>query len=145
MLTFSPALPEDAEVLFQLNKQLIDAYEDTRAIDYGKVLAWVKGNIERNLSFFNRVFWDGTLAGYYSLSPSEEKSELDSLFVLPEFQNRGIGTAILQKCREDASPLFLYVFRKNTGAIRLYERMGFRITKEVGTTRYIMEHKNQDC
>lgn len=145
MLTFSPALSEDIEPLFLLNKELIDSYEDTASIDYDKVLVWVRRNIEVNLASFIRVFWNGQLAGFYSLSSKDNYSELDSLFVLPEFQKLGIGTAILQKCQKDASPLFLYVFRKNTGAIRLYERMGFCITKEVGMTRYIMEYQNQGC
>lgn len=145
MLTFSPALPEDAEILFRLNQELIDAYEDISSIDYPKVLAWVRRNIEEHLPSFTRVYWDGKLAGFYSLSPSGGKWELDSLFVLPPFQNRGIGTAVLQKCQGEMSPLFLYVFRKNTHAIRLYKKLGFRITKEVGRTRYIMEYENQGC
>ena len=37
-----------------------------------------------------------------------------------------------------------YVFRENHGAIRLYSRMGFRVTREIGKTRYIMEWKTQD-
>jgi len=145
-LHFSPVLPQDAEFLFQLNKELIDRYEDTSAIDYHRILMWVKKNIDHQIPFFHRVMADGELAGFYCLSPSQEKWELDSLFVLPKFQNQGIGTAVLEHCiGKCEGNLFLYVFRKNTGAFRLYERLGFRITKEVGTTRFIMEYEKQGC
>ena len=146
MLEFMPAGPEDLELLFQLNKQLIDTYEDTAAIDYDRVLTWVHKNLEQTLPHFTRVLWNEETAGFYALTPVEDKTELDSLFVLSPFQNRGIGTQILRRCMEmTQTPLFLYVFRRNTDAIRLYERLGFRITKEVGQTRYIMEYAKQGC
>lgn len=144
MLTYKAAQQEDIEPLFLLNKQLIDEYEDLESIDYDRVLRWVHRNLEQNLSHFTRVFWDGTLAGYYCLCPKDGKTELDSFFVLPAFQGRGIGTEALRKCqREAAGPIFLYVFRKNIWAIALYERLGFQIVKEIGTTRYIMEYEPQ--
>lgn len=139
-LTYAPALPEDVETLFQLNKQLIDTYEDLSTIDYPKVLQWVRRNLQQNLPSFRRVLYDGTLAGFYCLTKEEEKTELDSLFVLPSYQNKGIGTAILQKCQAENAPLFLYVFKRNTRALTLYKRLGFQITQEVGKTRYIMEY-----
>ena len=140
MLTFEQALPEDITPIFRLNQELIDAYEDLASIDYPRVLDWVHHNIQKNLSFFSRILSDGRLAGYYCLMPSDGKLELDSFFVFPEFQCRGIGTQVLQKCLKSCTPIFLYVFRRNTRAIRLYERLEFRIVKEVGTTRYIMEY-----
>ena len=141
MITYLPALPEDVEILFGLNKQLIDEYEDLSSINYPRVLDWVCRNIEQNLPAFNRVLHDGTLVGYYSLNQADGKMELDSLFVLPPFRGQGIGTEVLKKClSESPVPVFLYVFRKNTGALALYKRLGFQVVKEVGKTRYIMEN-----
>lgn len=140
MLTFEQAQPEDLSRIFLLNKHLIDTYEDLSAIDYPRVLDWMHRNIQKNIGFFRRIIWDDQLAGYYCLMSVEGRLELDSFFVFPEFQCRGIGTQVLQKCQEVPSTVFLYVFRQNIGAIRLYERIGFRIVKEVGSTRYIMEH-----
>ena len=66
--------------------------------------------------------------------------ELDDLYVLPEYRRRGIGTMIIEKCCSESDlPIFLYVFSGNTGAVSLYQRLGFRITESVGGTRYIMQ------
>ena len=51
---------------------------------------------------------------------------------------------MIRHCQRQFPSLFLYVFRNNLRAIRLYQRMDFRITKEIGRTRFIMEWKNQD-
>lgn len=145
MLTYEPAKQADIEPLFALNRQLIEDYEDLASIDLPEVLNWVHRNIERNLPAFCRILWNGELAGYFCLKLFDGKAELDSLFVLPKFRSLGIGTAVLQKCQQEAAPLFLYVFRRNTRALALYRRLGFKIVKEVGKTRYIMEYKNQGC
>ena len=145
-LRFYPSVPEDAKVILQFNRQLIHRYEDIDAIDYDRVLNWVAKNIESNLPCFRRVFRDEKLVGYYGLLSSGKGTELDSFFVLPEFRNQGIGTEVLRHIQISAeSPIFLYVFRRNTGAIALYRRMGFAIVKEVGSTRYVMEYQKQDC
>ena len=144
-ITFEPAREEDILPIYALNKALIDRYEDCAAIDYDRVLAWVKENIRRNLASFSRVLAGGRIAGYFSLGPSEEKTELDSLFILPEFQNRGIGTQILRYCQNRTeNTLFLYVFKENTGAINLYKRLGFEISAQPRKTAWIMEYKKQD-
>lgn len=140
-LYYEPACQEDLEPLFQLNKQLIEQYEDLSSIDYPRVLAWVRRNLQRNLSGVTRVLRDGILVGYFCLCREDDKLELDSLFVLPPFRGQGIGTEILRKCLREADvPVFLFVFRENTRAAALYRRMGFRIVKEAGKTRYIMEN-----
>lgn len=52
--------------------------------------------------------------------------EIDQLYVAPEFQRRGIGTALLEKARE-LSPegLGLFTHRRNEKARRFYEARGF--------------------
>jgi ribosomal protein S18 acetylase RimI-like enzyme len=55
---------------------------------------------------------------------------LEKLYVEPGEQGRGVGSALLEKAKElRPDGLHLWVFQKNTGAIRFYERHGFRLVK----------------
>jgi ribosomal protein S18 acetylase RimI-like enzyme len=55
---------------------------------------------------------------------------LERLYVEPDDQGRGVGTALLDKAKAlRPGGLHLWVFQKNTGAIRFYERHGFRLVK----------------
>lgn len=139
-LKFEKASIEDVECIFALSKQLIDDYEHIENIDYDKVLKWVRKKIEDNVDEYACVFVDGEKAGYYHFLQSEDQLyELDDLYIFPAYQNRGIGTQIITKCCEEANcPVFLYVFIKNSRAVSLYERLGFRIVETIKDSRYIM-------
>jgi ribosomal protein S18 acetylase RimI-like enzyme len=52
------------------------------------------------------------------------------LWVHPEAQNRGVGAALLARAKERRpGGLQLWVFQKNVGARRFYERHGFTLVK----------------
>ena len=138
-LQFSEATRSDIPVIFAQAKQLIDTYEDLSAIDYDQVMGWMERKISENIFQYCCVRKDQQPCAYYCLC---EDGELDDLYVLPAFQNMGIGSEIMHKCIEESEkPLYLYVFSRNTGAISFYERFGFTVRETVGQTRMIM-HRN---
>lgn len=139
-LTYTEADESDIMPIFQMAKELIDTYEDLQCIDYQKVIAWMQNKIKDHIREYGCVIYQGKKAAYYRLHPEGNQIELDDLYVLQPYRNMGIGSAILQKClRETAIPVYLYVFSGNVGAIALYSRFGFQMTKKVGITRAIME------
>jgi GNAT superfamily N-acetyltransferase len=55
---------------------------------------------------------------------------LELLYVDPEAQNRGVGATLLTVAKERRPrSLRLWVFQKNVGARRFYERHGFRLVR----------------
>ncbi len=138
-LQFKPAQKSDIDIIFSLNKELIDTYENVKSIEYGKVLEWVYKKIEEHINEYMCIIVDNQKAGYYYFHQINEGMEIDDLYIFPEFQNKGIGTAIIKKCcSETCKPVYLYVFSGNKKAIALYEKLGFRIIKEIRDTRYLM-------
>jgi ribosomal protein S18 acetylase RimI-like enzyme len=69
---------------------------------------------------------DGRVIGFLGLYGDI----LSHLWVHPDQQNRGAGTALLALAKERRpSGLRLQVFQQNVGARRLYERHGFTLVK----------------
>lgn len=70
-----------------------------------------------------------TAVGVVSLEQREGCGLIENLYVLPEVQNHGFGTQLLQfaldRCRKLALRPLLWVLNTNTGARRLYARLGF--------------------
>lgn len=140
MITYSPTTADDMESIYQLCRQLIDTYEDTDAIDYDHVMQWVRRKVEIKISEYTVITVNGQKAGYYRFYRNENGvMEIDDLYLFPEYQNQGIGTAVLQRCCASVEePVMLYVFLRNERAVSLYQQLGFEITETIHDTRYIM-------
>jgi ribosomal protein S18 acetylase RimI-like enzyme len=94
------------------------------------------GLIADELFADNEEVWlaeeNGQLRGFLAIRRSGASGweTLERLYVEPDDQGRGIGTALLDKAKElRPGGLQLWVFQKNTGAIGFYERHGFRLVK----------------
>jgi GNAT superfamily N-acetyltransferase len=74
---------------------------------------------------------NGRLLGFLGIEHSTnlDAPVLEKLYVEPADQNRGVGSALLDKAKElRPSEFYLWVFQKNP-ARRLYERHGFELVK----------------
>lgn len=74
---------------------------------------------------------EGSAAGFVILQTiGSFKGYIQTLFIHPDFQGMGLGTALLEYCEKriaDISPnIFICVSEFNSGAIKLYESFGFR-------------------
>ena len=69
--------------------------------------------------------------GFISYFKKDHKCEITTLYLLPQYQNLGIGTQLMNSALIDASQcnscssLFLWVLKTNLSAISFYEKFGF--------------------
>jgi GNAT superfamily N-acetyltransferase len=72
------------------------------------------------------VAQEDEIVGFFGLNGDE----LTHINVDPGFQGRGLGTLMLDRAKSlRPERLELWVFQKNDGARRFYERHGFRLVK----------------
>jgi ribosomal protein S18 acetylase RimI-like enzyme len=80
--------------------------------------------------------------GIQAVERAPDHIQLWRIFILPEYQRRGIGSqlieCVLAEARSARLPLRLRVLRVNP-AFKLYERMGFKVVQTT-PERYFMEH-----
>ena len=95
----------------------IDKHTPERQLEY------LQSKMNRGAKVYMLV--DEKPAGIVSVTGSL----IEDLYVLPDMQNRGYGTALLQfaimQCTNTPS---LWILENNTGAERLYHQMGFQRT-----------------
>jgi GNAT superfamily N-acetyltransferase len=74
--------------------------------------------------------WVEDEAGIVTGFTGMKSDTLTHLYVDPEHQGRGIGSALLEHAKSRRPErLELWVFQKNDGARRFYERHGFRLVR----------------
>lgn len=87
------------------------------------------------------IIYDGKPIGTIATIESEDCIEVGQFFILPEYQNKGIGTYLLKSILEKADRLGKNVtlrFLKNNPVKSLYVRNGFRIV-DTSEMLYYME------
>ena len=85
------------------------------------------------------VWDDGVVKGFILV----QDGEIKKLFVEPILQGAGIGAGLLEYALEHLGAQTLWTLEKNEGAIRFYQRHGFRLTGERqledGTSEYLVQ------
>lgn len=91
--------------------------------------------IEDGLTLQNQRFLvakvDGKVAGVCLATIHEDKNQLNAIYVLPEFQGKGIGYKLwdeVLKFIDQTKDTIVQVVVHNANAIRFYERLGFEDT-----------------
>jgi ribosomal protein S18 acetylase RimI-like enzyme len=95
--------------------------------------AMIRSNFAGSTSH-SAIVVDGKRAGVVRIVEHDKVIDLEQIEILPEFQGKGIGTAVVQSLIDRAirtgKVVDLSVFVANTGARRLYERLGFSLISE---------------
>ena len=84
------------------------------------------------------------MIGFLGVRPENDVLYIAQAYIIPEYQGQGIGTALIREVLAGDLPVELYVMKLNTGARRLYERLGFRVKSE-GETDYRMRAEPGQC
>jgi GNAT superfamily N-acetyltransferase len=75
---------------------------------------------------------DKAVVGFVAFS----ETMLDHIYIRPDMQGRGVGLRLLNTAKANRPRgLELWVFQKNAGARRFYERHGFRLVELTDGTR----------
>ena len=107
---------------------------------------WQNENIKVH-NFIPKEYWESNYEYVKKLLPNSEiyvyiendkiegfiginEDYIEGIFVNSNYQNKGIGTALLNKAKEGKEELTLNVYEKNRKAIKFYEKNGFEIVKE---------------
>lgn len=149
-----PVTPSDDQFLLAI-------YESTRRDELAQV-EWAEGQKEQFLRWqfdlqraeyssrfpnadYRVIIVDQQPAGRIWVGTDDEQIRLLDIALLPEFQNRGVGTALLQRLMDQAAKagkaLRHMVFVLNNDAERFYLRLGFKRIEDFGAYKH-MEWKS---
>jgi GNAT superfamily N-acetyltransferase len=149
-LTVRPVVKEDEPFLVAL-------YGSTRTNELDQV-QWAEGQREAFVQWqfdlqrreygarypnaeYDVILVDDCAAGRIWIGRDEEQIRLLDIALLPEYQNRGVGTALLRRLIDEAvelrKPLRHMVFVLNDDAQRFYERLGFVVIEDLGAYKHM--------
>lgn len=135
------ATPSDSEFAYRVKKAAFKAYVD-------EVWGW---DDEQQRQMHERRFdsqdffviqWEGVDAGILAMVKEADTLRINQLFILPEYQGRGIGTACINQIEENLHDsvltICLQVLKVNKPAFAFFQKLGFREV-ETSDTHILME------
>ena len=141
-VSLRPATPQDVEFAYRVSRETMRGHALATFGTWNEEEA--RQRCSRNIAagFTQIIELDGTQIGIYVVERAPDHVQLLQIFILPDYQRRGIGSRLIERLLAEARaanlPLRLRVLRVNP-AFELYQRMGFRVVQET-PERYFMEH-----
>ena len=81
------------------------------------------------------LVWNQEIVGYLGLEHKSFTEFLSKLYILPDFQGKGIGQQVLNFVEKQAEyPIELVVQEENVSAIAFYKKNGFEVKEKVSHT-----------
>ena len=112
------------------NGAMREYIEQIRGWDEGYEERRFRGNFQPDKT--RVILSDDRVIGFLGVREEGDAMYVAQFYLVPEYQGQGIGTALMREVLAEGRPVVLKVTKLNTGARRLYERLGFRVKSEVG-------------
>ena len=147
------ALPEDAEVITNINVEtwkvaykglMDDDILDNRKADDKRIAHWKE--VIENPSLLVLVCEDKEILGYLCAGKARDdygiKNEVYALYVLPCFQRKGAGAALLRAYKEilRGESFYLYMLKGNQKAGDFYSQNGGKIFEKFARNITVKGH-----
>ncbi len=130
------AKEKDSEILNSIKLVTMIDNEMDKALSYKekeKVKKNVAKNIEINCEEYRLIHIENKIAGAYLTLPYEDGVIIDEIYLFPEFRNQGIGSSIINRIIKSEENVYIWVYKNNENALRLFKRLGF-VTMSNGRT-----------
>jgi len=134
---------DDLDKIIEYKKQTIFDFADNLSQDeIDKINNYVKTTVPELIEDYYKILVNGNIIGCLLITDKDDGKLLDEIYLEEEYRNQGIGTGIIVSILNQNKIVYLWVYKANTNAIKLYERLGFKVIEETDT-RYYMKYNKE--
>lgn len=121
-------------------ENIFEYAKDLEQTEIEKINNYVNKNIPNQIGKYKDIIINDNIVGSILLTEIDNGVLLDEIFIEKQYRNKGIGGTVIKEIITNINNnLYLWVYKDNIGAIKLYNRLGFAI-KEETDSRYYMEY-----
>lgn len=112
-----------------------EEFDDTKDL-----VEYVNYSVKKFYKDYKLIIIDDCIAGIFFKRDYEDGILIDEIYIYDEYRNKGIGADLINNVNGDN--IYLWVYKNNDNAIRLYKRLGFVVIEET-QTRYKMKKETK--
>lgn len=122
--------------------KLYNIFQYAYDLDQGeidRINKYVKNHIPMEIENYRIINVNNNIVGCLLVCNKYDGIIIDDIYLEEQYRNKGIGTNIIKEILCQNKIVYLWVYKENTKAISLYEKLGFKIVEET-KTRYFMKY-----
>ena len=126
-VTLRNATKDDVDNMFKWEMESID--KDNR--NDPKIIKCIEKDVQESIKITKMIMYNGKTIGMFTtdrLEPGSDYWYIGEIYIVKEYRNKGIGTALLKDEISKHNKIKLQVDQSNHSAIKLYKSLGFEIT-----------------
>ena len=126
---------KDIEILTSIKSvTMIDDVMDEK-LSYNektKIKQSIAQNIKENYREYKLIYIENKIVGAYIVLPHLDGYMIDELYLFSDYRNKGIGTDIVTKIKEEYRKIYVWVYKSNEKAVKLFKKLGFNVNEDNG-------------
>lgn len=136
-----PSKESDIEKILQYKlNSILDYAKDLKEEEEKEIIDYVNANVPKSISNYKSIIVDEKVVGCLLVEKENDGVLVDEIYLEEEHRGKGIGTSILKNVIKENNIVYLWVYKLNKNAIKLYEKLGFSTIKETETRYYMNLH-----
>lgn len=104
------------------------------------IYKYVNDNVTKELFNYKSIVIKNETVGSLLAFKKKDSLLLDEIYIEEKYRNQNIGRDIIKDLILKNDIIYLWVYKKNKGAIKLYKKMGFKIIDKT-ENRFYMKYK----
>lgn len=127
----------------KLKTILTDTSSNISTLEKNKIIQYVNKYINENYKKYNLIVSKENILGAYCIDQYKDGLLLDEIYIFQKYRNKGIATKIITDLQNTINKnIYLWVYKSNKIALKLYTHLEFNIETET-ETRYLMKWQNK--
>lgn len=103
-----------------------------------KIIIYVNHHVRSDVNNYKLILINNKIVGCLLYITYEDGLMLDEIYLEENYRGQGIGTSILKTILLDNKNIYLWVYKENVKAIKLYNNLGFKVIEDT-ENRYFMK------
>ena len=135
----------DIERIKYYKLKTITEYADKLSDDeMNEINKYINNYVSSSINEYKNIIYNKKIIGSILISKIDNGFLLDEIFIEEKYRNKKIGSTIIKNLLNNINEnIYLWVYKDNVKAIKLYKNLGFKIINETDS-RYYMVFINEN-
>lgn len=120
-------------------KTILNENDNIEESERKKIKDYIEKTTKENLKDYKIIKIENKIIGSLLVKNYEDGVIIDEIFIEEDYRNHKVGSSILKEILKKNQKVYLWVYKANEKAIKLYKKLYFEIEEET-ESRYFMKY-----